>query len=171
MQMRAISMGIPVLELSARDKSKGEYQEARRLYEESLTIRRDLADMQGIAASLYGLGNVELEEGDYQRGRELLEESLTIRRDLTDTQGIAASLYGLGTVELEEGDYQRGRELLGPRPPPWLGLVLATTSRASCASLTPSPVRVGADTRHCSWAGTSAARLKTSPSGSASLRS
>lgn len=73
----------------------GEYEAARSLQEESLAIRRELADRSGIAASLSSLGLVAYAQGQYGAARSLHQESLAIRRELGDRLGIAASLEAL----------------------------------------------------------------------------
>src|SRR5579871_6424352 len=65
-----------------------DYATARALYEESLAIRRELGDKNGIADSLSNLGEMAKEQGDYAAARALYEESLAIRRELGDKYGI-----------------------------------------------------------------------------------
>ena len=91
--------------------SQGDYAAAHSLYEESLTISRELGDKRGIAAALNGLGIVAWYQGDYAAARSLYEESLAIRRELGDKQGIAKSLNNLGLVALGLGDYAAARPL------------------------------------------------------------
>jgi transposase/tetratricopeptide (TPR) repeat protein len=82
----------------------GEYQEARRLHEEGLAIRRRLGDLKGVSASLHNLGTVSVAEGDYSVAQAFLEESLAIRRERDDRVGIAAALGHLGYVAHCQGD-------------------------------------------------------------------
>ncbi len=74
---------------------QGDYISARSLHEESLAIKRELGDKQGIASSLNNLGNVADDQGDYANARSLHEESLAIKRELGDKRGIASSLNNL----------------------------------------------------------------------------
>ena len=92
--------------------AQGDYAGARALYEESLMIRRQFGDQQGIAGSLNSLGNVASEQGDYVGARALYGESLTIFRQLGDQRGIASSLTNLGGVARYQGDYAAARALL-----------------------------------------------------------
>ena len=85
--------------------NQGDYEVARALYEESLSIRRELGDKQGIANTLNNLGIVSKEQGDYRGARVLYEESLSIRREIGDRVGIAYSLNNLGVVAHEQSDY------------------------------------------------------------------
>jgi predicted ATPase/class 3 adenylate cyclase len=84
--------------------SQGDYAAARTMYEESLTIYRELGNRPGIANALIGLGSVARAQGDLTAARALCEESLTISRDLGDRPGIARSLFNLGHTATIQGD-------------------------------------------------------------------
>jgi predicted ATPase/class 3 adenylate cyclase/Tfp pilus assembly protein PilF len=88
---------------------QGDYGMARALYEESLAIRRELGDHEGIAGSLNHLGSIAVSQGDYSTARTLFEESLAIWRERRNRQGIAASLHSLGIVAQFQGDYDTAR--------------------------------------------------------------
>ena len=90
---------------------QGDYAAARALFEESLTIKRELGDRKGIADSLNNLGIVAGSQSDYVATRALYEESLTIFRELGDKLSIADSLTNLGIVALNQGDYVAARVL------------------------------------------------------------
>jgi predicted ATPase/DNA-binding SARP family transcriptional activator/uncharacterized protein HemY len=91
--------------------SQGDYAAARTWHEESLSIRRELGDRQGIAASLNNLGNVAYDQGDYDGAQSLHEESLSIRRELGDREGMAWSLNSLGNIAHPQGRYAWARSL------------------------------------------------------------
>ncbi len=95
---------------------QSEYALARSFYEQSLAIRRELGERQGIANSLNNLANVHLAQDDFTASRTLHEESLAIRRELGDRAGIAVSLSNLGLVSLDldelDAAEQRFREAL-----------------------------------------------------------
>ena len=90
---------------------QGDYEQARKLYEQSLLIRREIGDRFGLAKSLGNLGMLEYELGNDDRARELQEESLAIRRELGDKSQIAISLFNLGNLVQEQEDYIRASEL------------------------------------------------------------
>jgi len=98
-------------EAGALSYSQGDYASARALLDESLSIRRELGDRQGIAWSLNLLGNVAYDQGDYASARTLHEESLSLRRELGDRLGIAWSLNSLGNIAHPQGDYRTARAL------------------------------------------------------------
>jgi predicted ATPase/DNA-binding SARP family transcriptional activator/tetratricopeptide (TPR) repeat protein len=84
---------------------QGDYPAARRFYEQSLALRRELGDQQGMAALLNNLGLLLGDEGNYLAARALHEESLALRRALHDRPGLASSLMNLGLVAHLQGDY------------------------------------------------------------------
>jgi predicted ATPase len=84
---------------------QGDYDQARAWHEESLALRRELGDRQGIASSLENLGMVAWRQSDYAQARALHEQSLALRRELGDAQGSASSLYSLGAAMAEQGEY------------------------------------------------------------------
>ncbi len=90
---------------------QGDLEQARLALEESLLIRRELGDRQGIAASLNELGSMAYRRGDYPAARTHFEESLAVRRTLEDKRAIAIPLNNLGVLAVEQGDYARAREL------------------------------------------------------------
>lgn len=83
---------------------QGNFDEANRLYDDSLAIRRRLNDQRNAANVLNNMAIVARLQGDYQRSRMLHEEALAIRRELGDRWAIATSLNNLGNVltDLEE---------------------------------------------------------------------
>jgi predicted ATPase/class 3 adenylate cyclase len=82
-----------------------DYAAAWELYEESLAIRRELGDKQGVAGSLNNLGIVARGRGDYALARSLYEEALSINRELSNRVWEAYNLANLGIVAQALGDY------------------------------------------------------------------
>ena len=90
---------------------RGKYPDARDLFQQGLTIRREIGDRTKIAGSLSNLGIVVHNEGKFDTARALHEESLTIRRELEDIVGITTSLICLGNVARSEGKLVEARLL------------------------------------------------------------
>jgi predicted ATPase/DNA-binding SARP family transcriptional activator len=67
-------------------------------YSQSLSLFRQLNDIEGIASSLRGLGMIYFLQDDNAQARPLFAEALTLFRQLHDAEGIAATLDGLGYV-------------------------------------------------------------------------
>ena len=89
-----------------------DFHSARTLYEESLTIRREIGDKKGIGDSLNSLATTVKAQGDYPYAHTLYEEALAIRRQIEDKEGIGQTLQGQGYMTYIIGDYGRARLLL-----------------------------------------------------------
>jgi non-specific serine/threonine protein kinase len=74
---------------------------------------RELQHGNGVADSLYSLGNVVCEQGDYSTARQMFEEGLAIRRERGDRRGMVASLAGLVVVVAARGEVLRAAWLWG----------------------------------------------------------
>jgi tetratricopeptide (TPR) repeat protein len=90
---------------------QGDYPAAHALYEQSLTMRRELGDRRGVGAVLNNQGLLAYEQGDYAAARVLHEESLAIDRELGDRWGVAISLVHLGGLAMMQGDYPSARAM------------------------------------------------------------
>jgi predicted ATPase/Tfp pilus assembly protein PilF/DNA-binding XRE family transcriptional regulator len=90
---------------------QGDFAVARRRFEESLALRRELGDKQNIANSLINLGTVAQEQGDQETALAFLEESLALGRELGDKRGVAIALNNMGTILKERGELDRARAL------------------------------------------------------------
>jgi predicted ATPase len=81
------------------------------LLEESLELRRALADITGIADALNNLGWVAIVGEDYQKALGYLDESLELANRLHDRQHVALAQGNLGLVHLFEGDISGAEQL------------------------------------------------------------
>lgn len=84
---------------------QGDAARARVYYEESLAIRREIGDRQGIAGSLNNLGLVARKQNDLEGARKFFEESLAIYRERDHEWGSATSLSNLASVAVDQGDH------------------------------------------------------------------
>ncbi len=86
-------------------ENRGHPDATRALYDESLQLRRELNDQEGIAESLCGLGRVASNQGDYARARAHFEASIDLFRTIDHRAGLAAALNSLGYVAyIQQGD-------------------------------------------------------------------
>jgi len=90
---------------------QGDYETARKAYEEGLASSRAANDLRQIAESSSGLGLVVYQQGDLIAARKFIEEGLTISRKLDDKFGIAAYLNSLGDIARTAGDDAAARPL------------------------------------------------------------
>jgi tetratricopeptide (TPR) repeat protein len=77
------------LKMARLHESLGDYNQARRLYEESLHIAEELGDNLGVLAQ---------QQGDYGQAWQFYEESLRIAEELGDRVEVASLLHNLGSV-------------------------------------------------------------------------
>lgn len=91
--------------------NQGDYPDAISLYEESLAIRRELNDENGIAGLLCNLGIVADRVGDYPRARILLEESRAGFKKLGNKIGEVIALTNMANVPLHLGNPEEARAL------------------------------------------------------------
>lgn len=92
-------------------RRQGEYDRAIALYEEALSIARELNDTSVVASALNNLGVVAQDQGNYARAQHLGEEALAIFRASGDRLRMAASLNNLGIVARRQGDPERATAL------------------------------------------------------------
>ena len=84
---------------------------ARRHFEESLAIGREVRDARRIAWALYGLGDLPGTEWSRDAGalHGLLDEGAALFRELGDRPGLGRTLFTLGQKAVTLGDYARAR--------------------------------------------------------------
>lgn len=85
-------------------EQSGDVTIARALYEESLSIHRELDDQQGVAASLFGLGMAVHAQGDLPMARSFYEQSLSIWRESGNKWSVSSVLPYLGFLVFAQGD-------------------------------------------------------------------
>jgi non-specific serine/threonine protein kinase len=95
---------------------QGDHAAARLAYEQSLALFRQLGDKDGIADSLFNLGDIAAFQGDAAAARSfraaassLCEESLANLRDQGDQWNAARTLNTLGEIARSEGHYPAAR--------------------------------------------------------------
>jgi adenylate cyclase len=91
---------------------QGDSAQARKMYEESLSIRRSLGEKMGVAVLLNNLGMVAMFEEDYASAQPLFSESLSILREIGDRWAIGQLLNNLGLVLRYLGDTAAARQML-----------------------------------------------------------
>ena len=90
---------------------QGDFERARALHAQRLTLHRTLGDKDGIAESLNYLGWTAAFQGDQEQATKLCEESLALYRELGNKQGVATSLFCLAVAALLRGEYKRAAAL------------------------------------------------------------
>ena len=93
-------------------RRQGDYDGARSLHEQSLSLSCELSDRAAIAQSLANLGHVARALGDIPTARERYTESLLIRREIGDRHGVAMTCGNLGVLAQRAGDADSARQWL-----------------------------------------------------------
>jgi tetratricopeptide (TPR) repeat protein len=105
-EMLELALATGALEREARAGSnlanlaiyEGDYTEAIRRYERSVTIMRDLGDTRGLSLMLQNLGLAHVAAGRRERGIELLHESIDFARQAGDPAHLSSALRSLGRL-------------------------------------------------------------------------
>ena len=90
---------------------RGEYERAKELAEESLTISRGAHDKVMMADALLELAANSIFLGDREQGKKLYEEGIALCREVDSASRLGGFLMSLGYFLLLEGDYERGAAL------------------------------------------------------------
>lgn len=89
----------------------GAYTQARQLYQDSLQMAEKFDLTEGIASSLFALGNVEHVRGLYEVARQFYQRSLEIYQNLGKQSDVVKVLNCLGNIAYDMGDDQLAKTL------------------------------------------------------------
>jgi tetratricopeptide (TPR) repeat protein len=90
----------------------GDLPHATKLFEQSLAIRREMADPVAIAAELGNLGDLALERGDVEAAGRYLDEALTLARDTGSDYLVLAGLLSAAKLTARKGDLRAAVRLI-----------------------------------------------------------
>jgi predicted ATPase/DNA-binding CsgD family transcriptional regulator len=97
-------------------RSRGNVSQTRLLYEESLSILRELDDRWQLAETLFALARLLAvapgDQQDYRAAQSLCEECLLLFHTLGDRRMVARVLMVQGQLAFEQRDYAKARRLL-----------------------------------------------------------
>lgn len=88
-----------------------DYETARTLYRESLSISEEIDDQEHTAAAYASLADIATALGEFDEGHGLYEKSLSIYREINHLSGVVRALSGLGSIAFERGDDAEARRL------------------------------------------------------------
>ncbi|HET6387069.1 MAG TPA: BTAD domain-containing putative transcriptional regulator [Armatimonadota bacterium] len=91
---------------------QGDTEGARRLYEESLIVFRELGDQRGIANALCNLASTLLTQKQFSRATTLYEEALSAYRKLNYDRGVILVTANLGVLAVDQKEYSAAKPLL-----------------------------------------------------------
>lgn len=83
------------------------YGQAMFLYEQSLSMHREIGNRKGEAESLNNIGGIYWAQGNYKKALYHLEQSLPIRRDVRDKKGEGVTLNNIALLYDAKGNYAK----------------------------------------------------------------
>lgn len=87
----------------------GEIHRAIELYEQALTIAREIGDKRSLSTIPFELGRIYVEQGRWYDGLQLLEESLAVRRQGEDLGARADVIYQIACTHHLMGNFNEAR--------------------------------------------------------------
>jgi len=93
-------------------KDANDFNEARRLLHESLSIHTEIEDLYGTAAALRLLGGLDREEGHVEQAHERICSSLSLSLTMGDLNGQICSIEELAYLLFDQEEYLQGQFLL-----------------------------------------------------------
>ena len=96
--------------LATIDVNVGEYDSAREKFQKALTMRQQIGDRAGEAATWHNLATIDVNVGDYDSARENFQKSLEIEQQIGNRAGEAATFHQLATIDVNVGEYDSARE-------------------------------------------------------------
>ncbi|HLL99717.1 MAG TPA: protein kinase [Pyrinomonadaceae bacterium] len=93
-------------------RQRGDFNAAKKAYEESLKEAKAVTDLRQIALSSRGLGLMAYHQGDLATALKFYQEGLEISRELNDKSGISYSLNFIGELLRAKGDLSAARPIL-----------------------------------------------------------
>ena len=92
---------------------RGEEGEATAMFEEGLSLARQIGDRNSADIALYNLAQMSLSRGDPARAATLFEEAVIISEQVRDRAALAYRLEGLAVVANARGEAERCARLIG----------------------------------------------------------
>ncbi len=111
--------------------AQGDFAAARAAFEECLALKRELGDLEGVAAALTNLGTLAYEQDDLDTAWTIHQEALALKHELGDQRRIGLTLGSLGMVANARGDFSMARGLMEEG----LSLFRATGEQAYIANM------------------------------------
>ncbi len=101
----------PLHMLAAGTRLAGDYDEAIRLYSESLKLSRSLGDSRGVGMELHNMGHVELHRGNVDEAERCFAECASVRTQ-DDPYEAAMTHLNQAALAFARGDRERAAGLL-----------------------------------------------------------
>jgi predicted ATPase/DNA-binding SARP family transcriptional activator len=93
-------------------QSLGEFDQAKQLHQEALSIRRAEGDSKGTSESLWHVAWALQSQGQFEQAERLERESVALCRDAEDRAALAEGLYRLSSTLGWQGKFREAHSLL-----------------------------------------------------------
>jgi non-specific serine/threonine protein kinase len=105
--------GGPLLVLANIALSRGDYDGAQQLYDESVDVHRRAGEVWGMSILLAAAAGLRTVRGDFDRARAQASEAMSVCEQLDDPRGLAWSLEVFAGLATAGGDAQSAARLWG----------------------------------------------------------
>jgi tetratricopeptide (TPR) repeat protein len=85
---------------------RGEFEEAIKVYKQSLGIEENIDNWKGKASTLHNLAEIYAKREEFEEAIALLYQSLEIAEHIKDIEGKAANLHALGRIYAIQGEIE-----------------------------------------------------------------
>jgi predicted ATPase/DNA-binding SARP family transcriptional activator len=92
--------------------NQNEWDEARSIYEEVVTILRKIGEKNFLAYSVRRLALLAWREKDYRKATALCKESLDLNRELGDLRGVLACIAGFTDIAVSQRKVERAAQIM-----------------------------------------------------------
>ena len=110
--------GFALNALGTIQDSRGNYDSALILYQQSLAVFESADIEEGKAAALLSIGNYYYYQSDFIKGADYMLQSLRLYEKLNDKAGLASALNNLGSLYNDKKDYRKALEYYKKRAEP-----------------------------------------------------
>ncbi|MGE5374124.1 MAG: tetratricopeptide repeat protein, partial [Bacteroidota bacterium] len=92
--------------------NRGEVDLARSLYQDVVTLLREIGDINFLAYAVRRLGQLLWRNGDYGEAIALCKESLDYNQQVGSPRGVFGCLAGFAAIAIAQGRYQYAAQLM-----------------------------------------------------------
>jgi len=93
------------------EQERGNYENAEKLYRESIEIDRKLENWHGLSRTLHQLATIYLERSEYNEAEKLCKENLDISQRFNDQYSLSKAFHQLAVIHQIKGEHDEAKKL------------------------------------------------------------